>query len=68
MATVNEIIGNVTSLDRPEIRRQLDRARARLDDLDSQVRKLVQDRPAVAVGGALIFGYLLGRVLLRGRR
>jgi len=68
MATVNEIIGNVTDLDRPEIRRQLDRARARLDDLDAQVRKLVQDRPAVAVGGALILGYVLGRMLLRGRR
>jgi len=68
MATVNEIIENVTALDRPEIRRQLDRVRARLDDLDSQVRKLVQERPAVAVGGALVFGYLLGRVLLRGRR
>jgi len=68
MATVNEIIGNVTALDRPEIRRQLDRARARLDDLDSQLRKLVQDRPTVAIGGALIFGYLLGRTLLRSRR
>jgi ElaB/YqjD/DUF883 family membrane-anchored ribosome-binding protein len=67
MATVNELIANVTDLDRPEIRRQLDRARARLDDLDSQVRKLVQDRPAVAVGGALVFGYVLGRLLLRRR-
>jgi hypothetical protein len=67
MATVNELIGNVTALDRPEVRRQLDRARARLDDLDSQVRKLVQDRPAIAVGGALVFGYMLGRLLLRRR-
>ena len=67
MATVNELIANVTDLDRPEIRRQLDRARARLDDLDSQVRKLVQDRPAIAVGGALVFGYVLGRLLLRRR-
>ncbi|HEX5066451.1 MAG TPA: hypothetical protein VFY49_10070 [Myxococcota bacterium] len=64
---VQEMVESVTSLDRPRIEKQLARARARFDDLDVQVRKLVQERPVAAVGAALLFGYALGRLLLRRR-
>jgi hypothetical protein len=52
-------------LERPEVKRQLDRVRANFENLDGQVRKLVQERPMIAVGAALFFGYALGRLLVR---
>ena len=39
--------------------------RAQLDDLDARTRRLVQERPIVAVGVALVVGYALGRLLAR---
>lgn len=54
-----------TILDRPEVREQVERVRAQLEDLDTRVRRLVQDRPVVAVGAALVVGYALGRLLAR---
>jgi hypothetical protein len=65
--TMHELIENVSTLDRPKIEKQLAQARARFDDLDAQVRKLVQERPVAAVGAALLFGYALGRLLLHRR-
>jgi hypothetical protein len=52
-------------LERPEVKEQLAWVRAHLEDLDRQVRKLVQERPLVAVGAALFCGYAIGRLLVR---
>ena len=41
------------------------RVRTQLEEIDAQVRRVVQDRPRVAVGAALVFGYALGRLLAR---
>lgn len=65
MTSMHELVESVSALDRPEIKKQLEQARARFDDLDAQVRKVVHERPMVAVGAALLFGYALGRLLLR---
>ncbi|HXK23252.1 MAG TPA: hypothetical protein VMS55_11315 [Myxococcota bacterium] len=52
-------------LELPEVKEQVERVRGHLQALDTQVRRVVQDRPLVAVGVALIFGYALGRLLAR---
>jgi ElaB/YqjD/DUF883 family membrane-anchored ribosome-binding protein len=52
-------------LDRPEVKEQVERVRGQLEELDTQVRRMVQERPLVAVGIALVFGYALGRLLAR---
>jgi hypothetical protein len=39
--------------------------RGLVEDVDGRVRNVVQDRPLVAVGAALAFGYLMGRLLAR---
>jgi len=52
-------------LERPEIKEQVERVRTQLDELDARARRLVQERPLVAVGAALAFGYVLGRLLAR---
>lgn len=52
-------------LDRPEVKEQVERVRTQLEEIDAQVRRVVQDRPLVAVGAALAFGYALGRLLAR---
>ena len=65
MTSMQEMVESVSALDRPAIERQLARARERFDDLDVQVRKLVEERPLMAVGGALMIGYVLGRLLWR---
>lgn len=52
-------------LDRPEVKEQVERVRTQLEEIDAQVRRVVQDRPLVAVGVALAFGYALGRLLAR---
>ncbi|HVN39963.1 MAG TPA: hypothetical protein VMW19_17495 [Myxococcota bacterium] len=56
---------NVPILDLPEVKEQMERVRGHLEAIDTQVRRVVQDRPLVAVGVALIFGYALGRLLAR---
>lgn len=52
-------------LERPEVKEQVDRVRGQLAEIDSQARRVVQEQPMVAVGAALAFGYLLGRLLAR---
>jgi ElaB/YqjD/DUF883 family membrane-anchored ribosome-binding protein len=52
-------------LDRPEVKEQVERVRGLVEDVDGRVRNVVQDRPLVAVGAALAFGYLMGRLLAR---
>jgi ElaB/YqjD/DUF883 family membrane-anchored ribosome-binding protein len=52
-------------LERPEVKEQVERVRTQLEEIDAQVRRVVQDRPLVAVGAALVFGYALGRLLAR---
>jgi ElaB/YqjD/DUF883 family membrane-anchored ribosome-binding protein len=56
---------SVPILELPEVKEQVERVRSHLEELDTQVRRVVQDRPLVAVGVALIVGYTLGRLLAR---
>ena len=56
---------SVHLLEMPEVKEQVERVRGHLEELDTQVRRVVQDRPLVAVGVALIVGYTLGRLLAR---
>jgi ElaB/YqjD/DUF883 family membrane-anchored ribosome-binding protein len=55
----------VPILERPEVKKQVERVRGQLKALDTSVRSLVQDRPLVAVGVTLAVGYVLGRLLAR---
>jgi ElaB/YqjD/DUF883 family membrane-anchored ribosome-binding protein len=48
-----------------EVEQQIERLRTRLDDLDTRVRRTVQERPVAAMGAALVLGYALGRLLAR---
>ena len=52
-------------LERPEVKEQVERVRDHLERLDTQVRRVVQEQPLLAVGAALAFGYALGRLLAR---
>jgi hypothetical protein len=52
-------------LERPEVKEQVERVRTQLEELDTRARRVVQERPLVAVGAALVFGYGLGRLLAR---
>jgi ElaB/YqjD/DUF883 family membrane-anchored ribosome-binding protein len=65
MQARERVEGSVPILELPEVKEQVGRARGHLEELDTQVRRVVQDRPLVAVGVALIFGYTLGRLLAR---
>ena len=65
MANANEPLETVFARTEAELREQVDLARSRIEDLDAQVRRVVQDRPLVAVGSALLLGYALGRLLAR---
>lgn len=56
---------SVSILERPEVKEQVERVRGHLETLDTQVRRVVQERPLVAVGAALAFGYALGRLLAK---
>ena len=56
---------SVPLLERDEVREQVEKVRAQIDDLDARTRRLVQERPIVAVGAALVLGYALGRLLAR---
>ena len=55
----------VPILERPEVKEQVERVRGHLEELDAQVRRVVQEQPLVAVGVALVFGYALARLLAR---
>jgi hypothetical protein len=52
-------------LERSEVRRRVERARVRLEDLDAHLRRVVYDQPLLAVGTALLSGYLVGRLWAR---
>ena len=65
MTSMQDLVDSVSAIDRPEIEKQLAQVRERFGDLDVRVRKVVQERPMAAVGGALLLGYALGRLLLR---
>jgi ElaB/YqjD/DUF883 family membrane-anchored ribosome-binding protein len=64
-ATSEQTEHSVPILERPEVKKQVERVRGQLEALDTSVRSLVHDRPLVAVGVALAFGYALGRLLAR---
>ena len=64
--TGDRIERSIPILDRPEVKQQVERVRGLVEQVDGRVRTVVQDRPMVAVGAALGFGYLMGRLL--GRR
>ena len=55
----------VPILDRPEVKERVEQVRGQLEELDVQVRRVVQERPLVAMGVALAVGYALGRLLAR---
>jgi len=52
-------------LEQPEVKERIERVRGQLEELDIQVRRVVQERPLVAVGVALVVGYALARLLTR---
>jgi ElaB/YqjD/DUF883 family membrane-anchored ribosome-binding protein len=64
-ATSERAEPSVPILEQPEVKEQVARVRDRLEELDVQVRRVVQEQPLVAVGVALAFGYALGRLLAR---
>jgi len=43
----------------------VDQARSEIQRLDSEFRALVKNRPLLALVGAVVTGYLVGRVLTR---
>ena len=64
--TSDRIERSIPILERPEIKQRVERVRGLVEQVDGRVRTVVHDRPMVAVGAALGFGYLMGRLL--GRR
>jgi len=56
---------NGSFLEAPELKEQIDRAKAHLEGLDTRVRRIVEEKPLLAVGAALAVGYVLGRLLRR---
>ena len=64
-ATSERLERDVPILERPEVKEQVERVRGHLEELDTQVRRVVQEQPLVAVGVALAIGYALGRLLAR---
>lgn len=66
MREANDRIAEVASmLDRPAVKERVEQVRGQLEELDGQMRRMVQDRPMVAVGAAVVAGYVLGRLLAR---
>lgn len=66
MREANDRIGEVASmLERPAVKERVEQVRGQLEELDGQMRRMVQDRPMVAVGAAVVAGYVLGRLLAR---
>ena len=66
MTSLHDRLEGTSLLERPEVRHQIERLRAQFEDLDAQARKLIQRRPALAVGTAMLVGYAIAR-LMRGR-
>jgi hypothetical protein len=66
MTSLHDRLEGASLLERPEVRHQIERLRAQFEDLDARARQLIQRRPAVAVGTAVLVGYALAR-LMRGR-
>lgn len=64
--TGDRIEGSIPILDRPEVKERVERVRSLVEQVDGRVRTVVHDRPLVAMGAALAFGYAMGRLL--GRR
>ncbi len=48
-----------------QVRDQLGELEAILDGLDGKVRRLVSERPLLALGGTLLAGFFAGRLLSR---
>lgn len=66
MREVNDRIGEVASiLERPDVKERVEQVRGQIEELDGQMRRAVQERPMIAVGAALLAGYVLGRLLAR---
>jgi len=56
---------DLPNLDWPEVGDRVERVRGQPEELDTQIRRVVQDRPLLTAGVALAFGYALGRLLAR---
>jgi hypothetical protein len=65
MTGIRELVQIVSKVERPEVKRQLARVRSHANALDAQLREVVKERPLAAIGAALVFGYALGRLVLR---
>jgi ElaB/YqjD/DUF883 family membrane-anchored ribosome-binding protein len=52
-------------MSRENIEAGMEQARSAFDDVDEQVRSFVKERPFVAVGVAVLGGFVLGRLLSR---
>jgi len=63
---VGNPIAGTSLLESPEVKEQVERVRGELEELDARLRRVVQERPLLAVGAAVAVGYALGRLL--GRR
>ena len=48
-----------------QVREQIDDVEAILENLDSRVRRLVTERPLVALAGTLVAGFVVGRIFSR---
>ena len=66
MTSLHDRVEGTSLLERREVKHQIERFRAQLEDLDAQARRLIQKRPAAALGTALVAGFAIAR-LLRGR-
>jgi hypothetical protein len=64
--TGDRIERSIPILDRPEVKHQVERVRGLVEQFDGRMRTVVNERPLVAVGAALAFGYAMGRIF--GRR
>lgn len=47
------------------LQQQSERLREQFHDLDERTRAFVQEHPLVAVGGAVLFGYVIARIASR---
>lgn len=52
-------------LDRPEVQRQLERARDQIDNLDTRVRAMIKKQPFATLGGVLELVHALSWLLPR---
>lgn len=66
MASMHDRLESTSFLERPQVKHQIERLRAQFGDLDAQARKLIERRPAVALGTALLVGFGVAR-LMRSR-